>query len=77
MLCVNGWCSPSEGVIAEVSSTTVDSRDYLLAEIWLVKVVCLAMYIGLITHANSPFLYVLLDTYQPYSTVRYLELQFF
>ena len=39
-----------EGVIAEVSSTTVDSRDSLLAEIELVKVVvCLAMYIELMS----------------------------
>ncbi len=64
-------------MIGEVSSTTVDSRDSLLAEIWLVKVVCLAMYIGLITHENLPFSYVLLDTYLLYSTVGYLELQFF
>ncbi len=63
-------------MIAEVSSTTVDSRDLLLAEIWLVKVVCLAMYIRLITRKNLPFSYVLLDTYLPYSTVGYLELQF-
>ncbi len=47
-----------------------------MAEIWLVKVVCLAMYIGLITHKNLLFSYVLLDTYLPYSTVGYLELQF-
>ncbi len=77
MLRMNWWCSPLEGVIAEVSSTTVDSKDSLLAEIWLVKVVFLAMYIRLITYKNLPFSYVLLDTYLPYSTEGYLELQFF
>ncbi len=44
-------CGPSVDAIADVFSTTVDGRGSLLAEMWLVKVVCLlpcSMYIRLI-----------------------------
>ena len=47
------WCSPSVDANADVSSTTVYGRGSLLAEMWLVKVVCLlsySMHIRLITY---------------------------